>query len=208
MEAGAGNPTKAPMAETKTLDEVLQRLETSGASEARYVAELLGDVKDSFEYDGDPPEETLDALRGSLVELIGWAQSAIRDLTGEPLPAVDPEMLPTAKAVTLIRRRPWETPGVWADAFLYSGTEPAEASLRSAVVAFVATEDGKQAIQNASCDFNWGDAVMHVPDAIWAAHGIVFLGGHNAVPAMMVGDGITIRVDQDEILCGPIEEDE
>jgi hypothetical protein len=93
------------------------------------------------------------------------------------------------KTAILVRERLSENER-WTDEFEVADGVDFEAALREAVAEFLKTEDGKQARLAACDDFNWGDAIMYVPDECWAKHGL-----------KMVTDSIeTLRVNQDELL--------
>lgn len=51
-----------------------------------------------------------------------------------------------------------------------------EEAIRKAIDAFVETEDFEDALRSEGIDyehFNWGDAILHVPDEIWEDHGLM-----------------------------------
>ena len=66
-----------------------------------------------------------------------------------------------------------------------------EQSLRDAVSDFLKSQTGADAIKWTNGDFNWGDAIMLVPNDIWYKYGII--------PLEMKSKNI--MVNQDEILC-------
>ncbi len=47
-----------------------------------------------------------------------------------------------------------------------------QAAMRAAVKEFLSTEEGKQIAEDNMQDFNWGDAILHIPDELWAKHGL------------------------------------
>lgn len=98
--------------------------------------------------------------------------------------------------VTLVRVRHWENTS-WQDKFLIVETDQPEQTFRNAIKEFLLTEEGKKQIKQTNGDFNWGDAVMVVPNATWEKHGISPLadGVHYHVT-----DTFTLTVDQDEVL--------
>ncbi|MBQ8997077.1 MAG: hypothetical protein IJ086_07420 [Clostridium sp.] len=100
------------------------------------------------------------------------------------------------KLLNLVRERISED---WreTDIFLVedSVVNPEEA-LRNAVRDYMQTEEGKQSILNSCKDFNWGDAMMDVPNEYLNLYGIY----------KMVDDVETIIVNQDEILFPEIQE--
>lgn len=93
--------------------------------------------------------------------------------------------------VNLIRERISENE-VWVDSFECdeSVINP-EQSMRAAVKEYLKTEEGKKAIKDTCNDFNWGDAVLYVPDKIWNKYGLYPLNRNKS---------IDIKVNQDEIL--------
>ena len=76
---------------------------------------------------------------------------------------------------------------------------------RAAVKDFLTTEDGMAAIQNSCEDFNWGDAMMYVPEDSWNKHGIYSFDrtrtpeemGFTPTPNY---NPVTFTVVQDEVL--------
>lgn len=86
---------------------------------------------------------------------------------------------------------------MYVDTFeVEDGVKDPEQALRDAVKQFLKTEEGKKMIEYSAGDFNWGDAVMSVPNEVWKAHGLT-----------MVETGIQdIVVNQDEVLCEEEEE--
>lgn len=98
--------------------------------------------------------------------------------------------------VALIRERHWEN-AKWTDYFVVENSENPEQNFRDAVKEYLLSEDGKEAIEATSEDFNWGDSVTHVPDEIWNKHKIrpVYSGDK-----VVIGNQIEIIVDQDEVL--------
>lgn len=99
--------------------------------------------------------------------------------------------------VNLIRERASENQ-IWIDTFQVddSVTNP-ELALRNAVQEFLATEEGKKALEYTTKDFNWGDAVVYVPEEIWAKHGLKF----------QEVKSVDIKVNQDEVLYDPSTEE-
>lgn len=67
----------------------------------------------------------------------------------------------------------------------------AETAIRTAIKEFLSTPDGMDAMVDSCDDFNWGDAIMYVPDEIWAKHGL------RIIPEPMY---VSIYVSQDEVL--------
>ena len=91
----------------------------------------------------------------------------------------------------LVRERRCED-AIWIDTFEVDDSVPhAELAMRNAVKEFLATEEGKKAIEYTSHDFNWGDVVSFVPEKIWAKHGLRF----------QQVKSVDIFVNQDEVLC-------
>jgi hypothetical protein len=65
-----------------------------------------------------------------------------------------------------------------------------EERLRRAIREFVKTEDGMAAIESECGQFNWGDAVNHIPEEWWNRYGLSF-------PRQPHSD-FEIQVDHDE----------
>lgn len=99
--------------------------------------------------------------------------------------------LKRVKLINLVRVRPSEDE-FWVDTFRYSGEKDQEQAIRDAVREYLFTKEGKKAAADTNWDFNWGDAIMLVPDEIWAKHGL----------SLVREDATGIRVNQDEVLCG------
>lgn len=96
------------------------------------------------------------------------------------------------RVVNLIRERRSENE-YWVDTFIIAdNVQNPEQALREAVAEFLASDAGKEEIERSCHDFNWGDAVMAVPDAIWEKHGLSLCRENIAVDVL---------VDQDEVLC-------
>jgi hypothetical protein len=74
-----------------------------------------------------------------------------------------------------------------------------ETTLRDAVAEFISsgTEESRQALENANGSYNWGDALITVPDEIFKKHGLT----------RIYQDSVDIYVEHDEILTDS-EEDE
>ena len=107
--------------------------------------------------------------------------------------------------VTLIRDL-YSEDETWSDVFWVDALKtPSKDLFMAAVEEFLNTPEGRQAIEDTSEDFNWGDAVMYVPEEIWNKHGI-YSDDRDMTPAQRNFSPIssimpvTIKVDQDEIL--------
>ncbi len=48
----------------------------------------------------------------------------------------------------------------------------AQYSMRAAVKEYLSTEEGKQIAEDNMQDFNWGDAILHIPDELWEKYGL------------------------------------
>lgn len=107
--------------------------------------------------------------------------------------------------VTLIRERYGERE-IWSDDFWVDANEsPSKELFQKAVEAFLKTEDGEKMIAQTCNDFNWGDAVIYVPDEIWNGFGIYPFDYRLSPEEMGFAPtsslNITrILVDQDEVL--------
>ncbi len=115
-------------------------------------------------------ERMLDDAFADILERQGWElvnSKEYRDVTKQPL-------LPVV-LVDIIRERPEENErwvdGFWVSEGLAKSSEPLD-PFRAAVEEFLETEDGLAAIYQTSKDFNWGDAMVYVPEEIWNKHGI------------------------------------
>jgi hypothetical protein len=99
--------------------------------------------------------------------------------------------------VNLIRERSCENEQ-WVDTFEVEDrvTDP-EMALRIAVECFLATLEGKKMIEYTGNDFNWGDAIMSVPEKVW---------NHFGLRLKMV-KSVDIKVNQDEVLCKEEEQE-
>ena len=96
------------------------------------------------------------------------------------------------RIVRLTRVRPEENEAYTDLFFVSQQVEDVEAALRAAVEEFLTTPEGREAVEDTHHDFNWGDAIVYVPDEIWGKHGLKLLGEPNYE---------TVFVDQDERLC-------
>ena len=107
--------------------------------------------------------------------------------------------------VNIIRERPCENEE-WIDSFWVDAKEvPTVDLFRAAVGDFLRTKDGIDAMEASFYDFNWGDAMMYVPQDIWKKHGIYPVdlmhppAEMGLVPAPN-NNPVTFTVDQDERL--------
>lgn len=76
------------------------------------------------------------------------------------------------KTVILVRERASENE-VFENVFLVEDhIKDPEQAFRSAIETYLKTPEGKQAIENACSDYNWGDAIATVPEEILNQHGI------------------------------------
>ena len=102
------------------------------------------------------------------------------------------------KIVNLIRERREDNES-WVDTFeVEDSIMNVEASFRAAVKNFLGTDQGKEEVARTMSDFNWGDAMLVIPDEIWSKHGIHRV--HSNV--------CDVIVNQDETLCTEEDEDE
>lgn len=98
--------------------------------------------------------------------------------------------------VILIRERDLEIKK-WSDMFIISDSSNPEQSFRDAIKDYLLTEEGSKAIKQSSENFNWGDAIMFVPERFWNKFGIKSISeGENRT----ISNPITITVEQDEVL--------
>lgn len=65
----------------------------------------------------------------------------------------------------------------------------AEQAMRDAVQEYLETSEAKKILEYNNYDFNWGDAILNLPDEIWNKHGLHPIK-NNAV--------ITVNVNHDE----------
>lgn len=98
--------------------------------------------------------------------------------------------------IILVRERDWEDEK-WSDMFSVSDSQNPEQNFRNAIKEYLLSEEGKKAIKQTSNDFNWGDAIMYIPETIWNKHGIKSI---NEGESVTVSNPITITVEQDEVL--------
>ena len=98
--------------------------------------------------------------------------------------------------VALTRERPSENER-WTDYFGVVDDGEPEQKIRDAVAEYLGTPDGQRAIEETCRDFNWGDAILYVPDAIWKKHGITELGDGDRI---VIRNPVEIVVNQDEVL--------
>lgn len=98
--------------------------------------------------------------------------------------------------VVLIRERAWENEK-WLDYFMIENTEYPEQNFRDAIKEYLMTPEGKQAIEQTSEDFNWGDSLIYVPEHTWNKYGIYSISDGDTVT---LTQPVEILVDQDEVL--------
>ena len=107
--------------------------------------------------------------------------------------------------VTLVRERLAEGEH-WSDHFWVDANKTPSVELFKAVVQeYLRTPDGRKDIKDSCYDFNWGDAIMFVPLALWESHGIYdadgsYLPKEKGLVPNPNSNGFTFVVDQDEIL--------
>lgn len=87
-----------------------------------------------------------------------------------------------------------------------SSIENVEATLREAIAEFVKTDDGKKMVDYAGGDFNWGDAVSSSIDSVLKKYGIERKDDRKSYT--ISGEVVEIFVNQDEVLCSEIEEED
>lgn len=155
---------------------------------------IVYDIADDcwFEEDIANAERTLQALQYGKV--------------GEPVFAGTPVNL-----VNIIRERPSENEE-WINSFWVDAKQvPSVDLFRAAVSDFLRTKDGVQAIKDSCNDFNWGDAMLYVPQEIWKKHGIYPVDLMHPPKEMGLAptpnnNPMTFTVDQDELLFDPSQE--
>ena len=98
--------------------------------------------------------------------------------------------------IILRRKRHWEN-AKWDDYFIAKGEIDPEKAMRDAIREFLLTSEGLNAIEETSNDFNWGDAMVYIPEKLWNKHGLETLYEEDRVTT---GIPIDIVVDQDEVL--------
>ena len=95
------------------------------------------------------------------------------------------------RPVTFIRERRWENES-FIDIFkVDDSVSNIEGAFRAAVADYLKTPEAKISVEYACGDFNWGDAMMYVPEKIFNQHGIYSVSDNSSVE---------IFVDQDEVL--------
>lgn len=72
-----------------------------------------------------------------------------------------------------------------------------EVALRETVREYLHTPGGQECIADTD-DFNWGDAIMSVPDDMWEKHGMRMVKGNRVYS--VTGEAIEVLVSQDEDL--------
>ena len=101
--------------------------------------------------------------------------------------------------------RDYKHPEVYVHSFeVRVDVQDPEFALRAAVREYVysGSEESKNVLEDVNGDFNWGDAMLHIPDRHFYKHGLTRLRQ----------DAVDIHVNHDELLCPvmpyEIEEDE
>lgn len=64
-----------------------------------------------------------------------------------------------------------------------------ETALREAVSAYLMSEEGKAIAHENGDDFNWGDAVLKIPNNVWRNHGLILM-------AYQQDNNITVNHDE------------
>lgn len=177
---------------------VYSGLTTALVRQAAYDSHQNLDEKDDpwivYDLGGDCwfEEDIADAERILLALQYGKAEAPV--LTGTPV-----------NLVNIIRERASEREE-WVDSFWLDAKQvPSIDLFRAAVGEFLRTKDGLNAMEASCYDFNWGDAMMSVPQEIWNKHGIYPVDlmhppaelGLNPTPN---NNPMTFTVDQDERL--------
>lgn len=143
-------------------------------------------------------EDIMDAERFLRAQMHGKAEYSV--LNGTPV-----------NLVTIIRERASENEQ-WVDSFWVDAKKvPSVDLFRAAVSDFLRTKDGAQAIKDSCNDFNWGDAMMYVPQEIWKKHGIYPVELTHPPKEMGLAptpnnNPMIFTVDQDELLFDPSQE--
>jgi len=124
-------------------------------------------------------------------------RAGIKDKAEEPL-------LPVNRVI-LIRER-YSEHEIWPDDFWVDANKsPSKELFLEAVEAFLMTKDGEKAVAQTCNDFNWGDAVIYVPNKIWNDFGIYRMDYRLSPEEMGLAPTSSanltrIQVDQDEVL--------
>lgn len=136
-------------------------------------------------------------------EAIEEAKAQLKDYYLEMHPTQGKELL--VNHVTLVRERLAEGEH-WSDHFWVDANKTPSVELFKAVVQeYLRTPDGQKDIEDSCYDFNWGDAIMFVPLALWESHGIYdadgsYLPNEKGLVPNPKSNGFTFVVDQDEVL--------
>lgn len=67
---------------------------------------------------------------------------------------------------------PYADDTIYHDLIADSDNEDIEGSMRAAVKEFLRSPESEKALELTNGQFNWGDAIVHVPEEIWNKHGI------------------------------------
>lgn len=108
--------------------------------------------------------------------------------------------------VNMIRERLSENEQ-WIDSFWVDARQvPSVELFRAAVGEYLHTKEGLQSIEASCYDFNWGDAMMYVPQEIWNKYGIYPVDPMHPPKDLGLAptpnnNPVTFTVDQDEVLC-------
>ena len=107
--------------------------------------------------------------------------------------------------VSLIRERCSEHK-IWVDDFWVDASKtPSKELFQKAVETFLMTKNGQKAVEGTCNDFNWGDAIIRVPEEIWNQFGIISTDFSDSPEELGLipltrGEPYKIQVDQDEVL--------
>ncbi len=96
------------------------------------------------------------------------------------------------RIVNLVRHRVAESECYISSFNVEDDVDNVEQALRDAVNEFLSTDFGAKVIIQNNGHFNWGDAILYVPEFIWSKHGL---------HSIRHEESVDIIVDHDEELC-------
>lgn len=119
--------------------------------------------------------------------------------------AAEKEFRIPVNRVTILRER-YSEHQIWPDDYWVDcNRTPSKELFQAAVEAYLMTSDGQKDVEWTHKDFNWGDAVMYVPDEVWNQFGI-YPFSYDTSPVELglaptsSENFVQIQVDQDEVL--------
>lgn len=145
-------------------------------------------------------ENAASKLRESQDDSMGYDEAL-----ASAIKAAEKEFRIPVNRVTILRER-YSEHQIWPDDYWVDcNRTPSKELFQAAVEAYLMTSDGQKDVEWTQKDFNWGDAVMYVPDEVWNQFGI-YPFSYETSPAELGLEPISsenfvqILVDQDEVL--------